>query len=173
MLPLSALLTFIPLFHSIGALIGDSCIRISRTFSEMGVTSLTPTLYTSSLRSSFSLSPPEPSNCRFNSSFLYCNRNVLKSSQWRSKRKFVRISGSSSTLKDYINDDATRESNTDIWADSECVEVIAIGNRVDPVLDFCLRSPAHSQSLRFWYAPRNSHLFTYPFFFFAHFWRRA
>lgn len=28
--------------------------------------------------------------------------------------------------------------------------MIGIGNRVDPVLDFCLRSPSHAQSLRFW-----------------------
>lgn len=36
--------------------------------------------------------------------------------------------------------------------------MIGIGNRVDPVLDFCLRSPSHAQSLRFWNIIRSESL---------------
>lgn len=63
-------------------------------------------------------------------------------------------------MKDCGNGDATDKNRTDdIWANSECVEVIGIGNRVDSVLDFCLRSPSsHSQSLRFWNVIRSESL---------------
>ncbi|KAJ8426470.1 hypothetical protein Cgig2_012383 [Carnegiea gigantea] len=125
----------------------------------MGMTSLTLTVYAPSHGSCFSLFSPESSNCRFSSSWLYCNRNCLTSSQCGFKRNCVRISGSSSTLKDFCDGDATHKSYTDIWVDSECVEVIGIGNRVEPVLDFCLRSPSHAQSLRFWADSRSSEVY--------------
>ncbi|GMH23941.1 hypothetical protein Nepgr_025784 [Nepenthes gracilis] len=42
------------------------------------------------------------------------------------------------------------DADNDTWRESECVEVIGIGSRVDSVLDFCIGSQSNSHSLRYW-----------------------
>ncbi|GAB2282461.1 hypothetical protein Dimus_017003 [Dionaea muscipula] len=44
------------------------------------------------------------------------------------------------------------ENINDIWSDSQCVEVIGIGSKVDSVLESCLSSPSPLRSLRLWSA---------------------
>ncbi|KAK9670045.1 hypothetical protein RND81_13G173000 [Saponaria officinalis] len=70
------------------------------------------------------------------------------------KRKpFSILKCSSSNLNDCNNE----ISITDIWANSNFVEVIGIGSRVDSVLDFCLESSS-SNSLRFWNVSKSDSL---------------
>ncbi|XP_021856013.2 protein ACCUMULATION AND REPLICATION OF CHLOROPLASTS 3, chloroplastic isoform X2 [Spinacia oleracea] len=93
----------------------------------------------------------KPSNHQFNcsSSTFHHHIRFLKSSA-KFKRESFHISYySSPSLQNRCNSDAI-DSTSDIWTDSQFVEVIGIGSRVDSILDFCLSSSSTSSSLRFW-----------------------
>ncbi|XP_021727938.1 protein ACCUMULATION AND REPLICATION OF CHLOROPLASTS 3-like [Chenopodium quinoa] len=110
-----------------------------------------------------SLRSLKPSNYPFNCSFYSIHHHIrFSKSSTKFKRKSFKISCSisSSSLKDNCrNSDAIcNDSITDVWADSQFVEVIGIGNRVDSVLDFCISSHSTSHSLRFWNVIRRDSL---------------
>lgn len=104
------------------------------------LSTLSPPIYRGS--SLYSLKPP---NHTFNCSFSFHNQIKFSKSSTRFKRKFLKIT---SSLKH--SDAKSNDSITDVWVDSQTVEVIGIGSRIDSVLDFCLSSSSTSPPLRFW-----------------------
>ncbi|KAK9274508.1 hypothetical protein L1049_021757 [Liquidambar formosana] len=83
--------------------------------------------------------------CSLNCVFFGCalgHRKLYR--RWKCISKPIRLSLSSE------KDSFSPVDCGEFWGDSETVEVIGIGSRKDAILDFCLRSPFQSASLRFW-----------------------